>query len=315
MMMFSWRMHGISGESRTYDVIEKILYNHCLGALSPDHTGNFYYNPLRRVGDLTGKTDHGGDPVRRTMLPRIHSTTCCLPNAWRFFAQLPEYVFAARGNQIQINLYTDAVGHHRMDGGAVDVEIKTRYPHDGQVEIVLKPTAPAVFTVKLRIPGWCTEATARVDGGESMRASGGRYCDITREWRPGDRVLLNLPMLPVAVHGAPEVEADRGQAAFRRGPLVYCLESQDARGLDLERTVVVLNRENPSTGVREVPDSTRGYVALEVRAGERSVAQTQAGTELPTKQREVRLIPFYDRANRDVDTRWITWIPCTFTPP
>jgi hypothetical protein len=33
------------------------------------HLRIFYYNPLRRVGDVTGRTDHGSNPVRRTVLP------------------------------------------------------------------------------------------------------------------------------------------------------------------------------------------------------------------------------------------------------
>ncbi len=313
LMMLSWRLHGMSGDSRPYDVIETILYNHCLGALSPDHTGNFYYNPLRRVGDLKGRTDHGGNPVRRTMLPQIHSTTCCLPNAWRFFAQLPEYVFTAAPDRLRVNLYTDAVARHRIGDVDWTIEVKTAYPHDGRVEITLRPARPASLTLSLRIPGWCGGASVSVNGGEEMAAAPGRYHDITREWKSGDRIVLHVAMSPVAVFSPPQVQANLGQVAFRRGPLVYCLEQQDAAGLDLQRAVMALDRASPSSAVRAVRDDVLGFFVLRGRAGERTAPPTRpegAGDRAAvTDLREVTLIPFYDRANRAEDTRWLTWIP------
>ncbi|MBN1417425.1 MAG: glycoside hydrolase family 127 protein [Planctomycetes bacterium] len=301
LMMFGWRLHALTGESRFFDTIETILYNHYLGALSADHLGNFYYNPLRRVGDLAGKTDHGGDPVRRTRLPAIHSTACCMPNAWRFFAQLPEYILSARGDALLVNLYAELTARHRLrDGTAVDVEVSTRYPADGRVRIRVSPDAPSRFPLGLRIPAWCDAARVSVAGGPIEPARAGGYHMIDRAWKAGDEVLLDLPMHPVAIEARSEVEANRGQVAFRRGPLVYCLERQDAPGLDLERIEVVLDRDNPSHSIEAIFDADLDLHVLRVRAREQGAAG---------ESREVQLIPFYDRANREPETRWITWIP------
>jgi DUF1680 family protein len=299
-MMFTWRLHAITGESRFMDVLETILYNHYLGAIAQDHLGNFYYNPLRRVGDLTGKTDHGGNPVRRTRLPEIHSTTCCLPNAWRFFGQLPEYVFSARDGALMVHLYTDAVARHRLPGGeTVTLEMETRYPVEGTVTLRVVPEAPARFALHLRIPRWCEGATVAVAGGAPVAARQGGYHMIERDWRAGDVVSLTLPMRPVAVFSRPEIAANRGQVAFRRGPLVYCLEKQDAAGLDLARINVAVDRSEPSGGVTAAPDPDLGMYVLKARARERGAGEW----------REVTLIPFYARANREPDTRWLTLLP------
>ncbi len=309
LMMYSWRMHAITGESRTFDVIETILYNHYLGALSPDHMGIFYYNPLKRVGDLKNRTDHGGNPVERTRLPQIHSTTCCMPNAWRFFAQLPEYVFSVRDDGLCVNLYTDATAGHRLpDGSEFRLEMQTRYPHEGLVQLKITPAKPVRLAVYLRIPGWCETATVRVNGEPAATAKPGTYHRLERQWLPGDEVTLDLPMKPCVVSSPAEVAANRGQIAFRRGPLIYCLEKQDAAGLDLEHAAIAAdpkeqNTDNVARGLTQKYDSALGMYVLSVQAVDRSPAGA-AGA------REVQLVPFYFRANRAPDSRWVTWIPC-----
>jgi len=304
LMMYSWRMHAITGDSRKFDAIETILYNHYLGALSGDHLGIFYYNPLKRVGDLSRRTDHGGNPVQRTRLPNIHSTTCCMPNAWRFFAQLPEYVLSARKDGLCVNLYTDVMARHVLpDGTAIKLDMRTRYPHEGRIHLKIDPDKPTRFAMHLRIPGWCEGATVTTIGEPTAAAGSGAYHRIEREWRAGDEISLDLPMRPAAVFSPPQVEANHGQVAFRRGPLIYCLEKQDAAGLDLEQIKVVLDRNDVLRSVTEEFSPAVGRYVLKVKAVER-----QASRE--GDARTVQLIPFFFRANRADDSRWITWIPC-----
>lgn len=313
LMMFSWRMHGLTGESRAFDVIETILYNHYLGAISQDHLGNFYYNPLRRVGDLSGRTDHGADPVRRRRLPEIHSTACCLPNAWRFFGQLPEYVFSTTKDGVLVNLYTDATLRHELsDGTRLALYVKTQYPHEGQVRLRVDVDRPAQFTLGLRIPRWCSEARVAT-GPTNEKATPGTYYRLTRPWKPGDEVVLHLAMRPVTLVSRPEVAPNRSQVAFQRGPLIYCLERQDTAGLDLEELVVVLNRPDPQgTAVAEL-DLQAGHYVLRVpvcpRAKQPDALYFPASGPDLAGLRQATLVPFYYRANRADDTRWITWIP------
>ena len=59
------------------------------------------------------------------------------------------------------------------------------------------------------------------------------YAVITREWRDGDIVELNLPMPVHTVRGHPRIEAVHGAVAFERGPVVYAIEG-------------AVNRTNPA---------------------------------------------------------------------
>lgn len=314
MMMFSWRLHAMTGDSRCFDTIETILYNHYLGAVSPDHLGIFYYNPLRRTGDMTGRTDHGGDPCRRTRLPELHSTACCFPNAWRFFAQLPEYVFSTDDEGVLINLFTDAEADCRLpDGTSVKVVVRTDYPHEGRILVHLHPAKPASFSLALRVPGWCADASVVEPGGSATAAPAGRYCRIRRLWRAGDVIQLSLPMEPTVIRGRSEVAANAGQAAFARGPLIYCLEKQDLGGRDPGRFRAVLAGVNPASSVTAHHSRPLGMYLLRIHvtedtpaaaAGTPSAKQTSSATE------PAMLVPFFFRANRDPDARWVTFLPC-----
>lgn len=319
LMMFSWRMHAVTGESRYFDTIETILYNHYLGAVSSDHLGIFYYNPLRRVGDMTGRTDHGGNPVRRTVLPNLHSTSCCFPNAWRFFGQLPEYVFSANRHGVFVNLFTDAVARHRLpDGTVVRIEMQTRYPHEGAVTVRIIPDKPSRFSLGLRVPAWCDTAKVGAAGMPQSQARPGSYHRIDRTWQAGDEVVLDMPMPPMPIFGHPKSAAVRGQVAFRRGPIVYCLERQDAAGIDLARAAVLLDRDNPSKAISEEFRPELGFYVLKVRAFEQSALASSPTAPPPHASsesvREVSFVPFYCRANREPDTRWVTFLPHVASP-
>jgi DUF1680 family protein len=122
-------------------------------------------------------------------------------------------------------------------------------------------------------------------------------------------------MTPVAIFSRPEVAANRGQVAFRRGPIIYCLEKQDAAGIDLEKAVVVLDRDDPSRTAKAVFEPTLGLHVLTIPIGERRKQSAPKALYYPAPPlspaavREVTLIPFWFRANRGEDTRWITFIP------
>ncbi len=316
MMMLGRRLHGVTGESRYFDVIETILYNHYLGALSLDNLANFYYNPLRLVGDQTGRTDHGGRRDLRTRLPAIHSTACCMPNAWRTFASLPEYIFSAGEEGVCVNLYTEAtLTYEPTAGRSVRLSVETDYPRSGRVTVLVDSAdAGAEFALSLRIPAWCDEAVMVGPDGEVTRSAGGRYARIRRTWASGDRVTLDLAMPVRRLMAAPEIVDCAECVAIARGPLVYCLEQVDM-DVPIERVRLACDAGDwgAPTSVQWRPDLLGGVLALEVpgvvlpSGGEGQWPYHEKGGEPePTR---VRLIPFCARANRGEGARWLTWIP------
>ena len=316
MMLLARRIHGITGESRDIDVLENILYNSFLGALSLDQMAIFYFNPLRVVGDDRGRTDLLKDRTKRTRLPELHRTSCCIPNVWRFLAELPESIFWADREGIRVNLYTSAVAEHtRPDGTAVKIAMETAYPRDGKVTVKIDPARPASFILRLRIPGWCRGAAVKLPGGEERKVAGGRYARIDRKWEEGDRVILEMEMPPRMLFSASGITANRGRVAFARGPLIYCLENEDG-GIPIVRfstTVGAGEAVSRAVEAKWLPELLEGVHVLRV-PGILAPAPPDAGTPYfeasgEGKAATATLIPYYARANRKVPAQWVTLIP------
>jgi DUF1680 family protein len=310
MMMFAWRMHAITGESWCFDVIENILYNHYLGAIALDNLGNFYYNPLRVVGDQTGMTDHHSPKTKRCMMPAIHSTTCCLPNAWRFFGALPEYIFSYDERGIFVNLYNAGSVRHRLNNGKeIGLTIETSYPHDGAIIIRFDASEPVEFALRLRIPGWCRNAALESAGEPAQSPQPGQYFTVEREWKPGDSITLNLEMPVRMMQADPRIVDCAGQVVFARGPLVYCLDQYDT-GFPVEQARVALNPGEIE--VQWCADLLGGINVLRVPGFVARVAkdrQTYSDVGMDSEATHLTLIPFYARANRSEDNRWTTFLP------
>src|SRR5690606_6608995 len=54
----------------------------------------------------------------------------------------------------------------------------------------------------------------------------GTYFEIERYWKKGDVITLKMPMPVELMQANPLVEATKNQVAVKRGPIVYCLESE-----------------------------------------------------------------------------------------
>ena len=233
----NYRMFLLHGESKYIDVLERTLYNGVISGVSLDGGAFFYPNPLSSDGRHQRQSWFG--------------CACCPSNICRFIPSVPGYVYAARGRDLYVNLYMSNTMTHRLDGGAVTLTQDTLYPWYGGVCITVDDNQAGSFTLRLRIPGWARGEVTPGDlyafaderagdfrvlvNGEEQQGSleDGYFC-ITRRWKAGDEVSLELPMAPRFVRAHEAVEADRGRLAVERGPLVYCAEWPDNAGDVLE---------------------------------------------------------------------------------
>jgi uncharacterized protein len=299
LMMLGWRLHSRTPDSRFFDRIETILYNHALGAVSLDHLGTFYYNPLRMIDPPPEKTDHDGPVAARTRLPAVHSTACCITNEWRFFAALPEYLYSYDDRGLYVNLYTSGSVQQRLANGTeAAISVTTNYPHDGRIALRIAGSQTGKYALRVRIPEWAAGATVAVNTTRPVEAKAGTYAEFTRVWKPGDTVVLRLPMTVRMIVAAPRDTENAGRAALVRGPLVYCAEQDDNRTA-VGQTHWNLRPEEASRVVkaRWEPALLGGVYTLTA----------------PATPSRLTLIPFYARANRTVPARWIVHVPLRST--
>lgn len=207
-IMWNWRMLLVTGESRFADLIERTLYNGFLAGLSLDGGSFFYANPLQSRG---GHARHSWNPV-----------ACCPPNIMRLLASLHHYLATTSDGGVQLHQYaTSTIRAVCPAAGPVELAVETGYPWSGSVTVEVVACGDAEWTLSLRVPAWARGAV--VDG----RPVAPGYAELTRRWRPGDRVVLELDVSPRLTAPNPRIDAVRGCLAVERGPVVYCFEAGD----------------------------------------------------------------------------------------
>jgi hypothetical protein len=69
------------------------------------------------------------------------------------------------------------------------------------------------------------------------------YAVVTREWKAGDRIELELPMEPQRVAADSRIKVDVDQVALKYGPLVYNVETEDNTNIDRKLADAPLHTE------------------------------------------------------------------------
>ncbi len=198
----------LRGDARMGDLMERTLFNTLFAAQSPDGRRLRYFAPTEGPRAYW-KTD----------------TYCCPCNYRRIVAELPAMVFYRANDGVAVNLYTSAQAKLAVAGGvSLAIRQETDYPNTGRIQIHLNPARPVKFPLQLRIPSWAHGATVCING-QPVKADpqSGSFYKLTREWKPGDQVTLDLPMAWRLVKGR---ERQAGRVAVMRGPQIFCLNPE-----------------------------------------------------------------------------------------
>jgi DUF1680 family protein len=292
---FHHNMNMAFGHSRYVDELERTLYNGTLSGVSLHGDTYFYENPL-----VAGK-----DRVRWAW----HECPCCPPMFLKMMGAMPGYIYATDADSVYVNLFVGGKASIRLSGAAISIRQTTRYPWSGSVKIAVEPSVPASFALMVRIPGWCSGETVKVNGqrvATDERTRG--YLRILRTWQQGDVVELEMPMPVRQMRSNPLVQADAGRVAIMRGPLVYCLESTDNG--DSIRLLRVASGARLSEEFRDdllggvVRIRTTGVANSEPRNGLYFAADSGPANRSAT----ITAIPYYANANRG-SVEMGVWIP------
>jgi DUF1680 family protein len=184
------------------DFIERAVFNHLEASQDP-HSGQTRYDCM-----LSGERNfHKG-------------AHCCDGNHKRFWARIGDLVFYRFTGGIAVDQFSSASAALEVDGKPVRITMETDYPATGAIKLEVALGKPSVFALRLRVPRWAQSHTLTVNGGpcEATPVPGGM--EIRREWKPGDTVMLELPMSFRWIKGLRFYD---GHAALTRGPQVFAL--------------------------------------------------------------------------------------------
>lgn len=299
------RLFLLHGDSKYYDVLERTLYNGLISGVALDGGGFFYPNPLESMGQ------HQRQPW--------FGCACCPSNIARFIPSLPGYVYAVKNDDVYVNLFMSNTADLDVKGKSVVLSQQTAYPWNGNVTVTVDKNKAGTFALKIRIPGWVknkpvpSDLYAYTDGkrtGYRVMVNGkpadgtvtpDGYYTITRNWKKGDKVNLDLDMEVRTVKANNKVEADRGRIAVERGPIVYCAEWTDN---DFDVLSIFVNQK-PQFVAKERPELLEGIVELTTDG---QVLSYDDKGRLVAKDVKLNLIPYYAWCHRGSGNMAV-WLP------
>ena len=308
-MLFNWRMLMATGDGKYADIMENCFYNSILSGISLDGEKYFYTNPLRMSDELPYTLRW---PKERK---KYISCFCCPPNTLRTLCETQDYAYSTSGNTIWVNLYGSNTMSTRLDGiGDITITQTSDYPWDGRVTLRIdKLKGKKELSMKLRIPSWCGKYDIEVPDGFATTPADG-YLTVSGTWRKGTEITLdmNASMDARIVEANPLVEESRGQVAVMRGPIVYCAESQDLGGTDIDNITIPVDAkftpvETTIAGSRIM--ALQGEVVVRDETSWEGVLYRDVAKSKQTKT--IRLIPYYAWGNRG-KSEMTVWMPAAY---
>ena len=305
-VLWNWRMFLNTGEAKYVDVMELALYNSVLSGVSLEGKDFFYTNPLRQQDEAPVKLRWS-----RTRVPFVTSF-CCPPNVVRTVASVSSYAYGVSDNTIWVNLFgSNTFNSKLLSGSNVRLVQQTNYPWNGDIRIRLTECGSKRPTLKLRIPGWAKSATMKLNGRPAEVAlMPGTYATIDRTWK-GMTVDLALDMPTQLIESHPLVEETRNQVAVKRGPIVYCLESNDLpSGIDLASVRMPRDEQWNSRFDAKILE---GVTVLEGTLVSREIGDWNGKLYREFKRSESirfvgKLIPYFAWSNRG-QSEMTVWLP------
>lgn len=194
----------VTRDSRYGDSMERMMINTVLGAKPLEEDGRaFYYS------------DYNYDGARVYHAARWPCCSGTLPQVATDY-RINTYFRGPRA--IYANLYVPSTLRWTDDGVAFSLTQEGQYPFDSPVTFSLTASRPAEQTLYFRIPAWAEGVSISVNG---VRQKGpvepGRFAEIRREWKTGDRVELDLPL---RMRLEPVDSRHPDTVALLRGPVV-----------------------------------------------------------------------------------------------
>ena len=159
--------------------------------------------------------------------------------------------------------------------------MESAYPWAGSVRYTL--LGEGWFSLAIHIPAWLRRFSLTVNGQAHNYKTESGYCYLTRDWQPGDTVILFFDLPVRRLHADPRVKDCAGKAALARGPIIYCFEQAD-------QSVPVFSLSLPADAeivtCKELRDLPKNLIGLHMMG------------KASNEPHEITAIPYFAWANR-----------------
>jgi DUF1680 family protein len=203
MLKLSRHLYGWTPDPHYFDYYERLLLNHRIGTIRP-HVGTTQYYLSLTPG------------VWKTFCTEDRTFWCCTGTGVEEYAKLTDSIYWRDDEGLYVNLFVASEVNWPEKG--LRLRQDTAFPDAEETALTIAAAPPTALAIRLRVPGWLASAPMVRLNGEPLTASAapGSYLTLTRSWKPGDRVEMELPMR-LRVETLPD---DPRTQAFLYGPLV-----------------------------------------------------------------------------------------------
>ena len=197
--LFSW-----NPSAELMDFYERALYNHILASQNPENGMMCYFVPLR-MG------------TQKTFSDSFHTFTCCVGSGMENHSKYSESIYSKGSDgSLYVNLFIPSELNWKEKG--IIFKQETGFPEKSNIDFTIHTIKPKGLVLRIRKPFWVKGAIGLLINNvkQSYTEDASGYMVITRNWRNGDRLQLNLPM-DLYTESMPD---NPNRIAFKYGPLV-----------------------------------------------------------------------------------------------
>jgi DUF1680 family protein len=228
MLKLTRHLYGWTGDPRYFDYYERSFFNHRIGTILPDKGYTQYFLSL-----VPG--------AYKSFCSEDNSFWCCTGTGVEEYAKVNDSIYWRDRDGIYVNLFIPAELNWQEKGFKLRQE--TKFPEQQATALVVTADRPTQMMVRLRVPAWLrTPPTVKLNGKPlDASAAPGSYLALSRTWKTGDRIEMELPM-HLSVEATPD---DPHTQAFLYGPIVL---AGDLGGEGLTEDMII-GRQGPRSGV------------------------------------------------------------------
>ncbi|WP_312175639.1 glycoside hydrolase family 127 protein [Chryseobacterium sp.] len=221
------------------DYYERALYNHILSTENYDKGGFVYFTPMR--------PGH----YRVYSQPQT-SFWCCVGSGLENHAKYGEMIYAHSDNDLYVNLFIPST--LKWAEKKILIRQENNFPETPSTKLIVDLAGKGNFNLKLRSPQWTnpSEVNISINGKkQNVQPDGNGYFTLTKKWKKGDVIEMNLPM-----HlSAAQLPDKSDYYAFKYGPVVlaatYGTENQQGLLADDSRGGHIAH--GPQIPLNEIP--------------------------------------------------------------
>jgi hypothetical protein len=241
-----------TGDTQWADLIERAIFNALPGAVTKDFKQFQYFSCANQIL-ATSTSSHNN--MTRMSYRAAHDTECCGGNVNR---AMPNYVLrqwmkspdAAKPGLYAV-LYGPSVVTTELAGEPVTITQTTDYPFRDTITFKVHTPRPALFDLHLRIPGWCSTASLKLNRKPlALKLEPGSFVTVSRRFKHNDVLELTLPM-----ELRTEDWFEDNSVAILRGPLLFSLQIDEHR--------VELTKDTPRVEKNLNGNYIQGFPAVE----------------------------------------------------